>query len=65
VNAGAAIMVEEEDLHVEPLSQIVNEFFAQPKRALEMSQKALACGVPDAAERLADLVQSLDKGGET
>ena len=65
VNAGAAIMVEEDDLHVEPLSQIVNEFFAQPNRALEMSQKALACGVPDAAERLADLVQSLDKGGET
>ena len=62
VSVGAAIMVEESDFHVDPMGEILKRFFAQPKHALNMSVNAVSCGVPDAAERLAEVVEGIRKG---
>lgn len=61
VNAGAAFLVEEKDFHVEPLSEMINGFFAMPDQAHAMAQKALSCALTDAGETLADEVISLTR----
>lgn len=61
VDAGAAFLIEEKDFHVEPLGEMITSFFAKPDEALSMTQKALSCGIPDAADRLADEVMNLTR----
>ena len=61
VSAGAAFLIEEKDFHVEPLSEMINGFFAMPEQAHVMAQKALTCAMPDANESLADEVISLTR----
>lgn len=67
VEAGAAIMVPERKFHVETLSDHIAMVLGDPEGALHMAQAARRVGVPDAAERLAGLVESLadrQKGAE-
>ncbi len=59
VNAGAAILVPEKDLHVESLSEQISSVLGDPQRAMNMAQSALACGKPDATETLVELTQNL------
>ncbi|MGR3485172.1 MAG: UDP-N-acetylglucosamine--N-acetylmuramyl-(pentapeptide) pyrophosphoryl-undecaprenol N-acetylglucosamine transferase [Paracoccaceae bacterium] len=57
--AGAAIVLGEEGLHVDPLSQAVADVLGDPSRAVGMAQAALGRGLPDATDRLAGLVERL------
>jgi UDP-N-acetylglucosamine--N-acetylmuramyl-(pentapeptide) pyrophosphoryl-undecaprenol N-acetylglucosamine transferase len=56
--AGAARVVREADLTVDGLAAAMAELFADPARLARMAAAAAAAATPDAAERLADLVES-------
>ncbi len=60
--AGAAQVIPESALHVEPLTAAIHEILSQPERAQEMSRAALALGKPDAAAALAAMVEALAEG---
>lgn len=59
VQAGAAIIMSEAEFEVAALTQNLTDFLTDEKGGLKMSQAALACGVPDATERLVQLVENL------
>jgi UDP-N-acetylglucosamine--N-acetylmuramyl-(pentapeptide) pyrophosphoryl-undecaprenol N-acetylglucosamine transferase len=59
VEAGAAILIPERLLDAPTLSGHVETVFTNPQAAVKMAHAALAAGVPDAADRLADLVTAL------
>lgn len=59
VDAGAAILMPEDVFHVDTLTDQMGNFFEHPSAANKMAQAALSCGMPDAKERLADLVEAL------
>ena len=59
VEAGAAIMVPESRLHVDSLSEQIATVLSDPAGALQMARSALACGKPDATQRLVDLTLAL------
>jgi UDP-N-acetylglucosamine--N-acetylmuramyl-(pentapeptide) pyrophosphoryl-undecaprenol N-acetylglucosamine transferase len=61
VDAGAAILMLEENLHVESLSEQISAVLSNPKVALKMSLAALACGKPDATETLVALTLELSE----
>ena len=61
VDAGAAIMVAEADLHVESLSAQIAQVMGDPAVATQMGQAALGCGKPDATETLVALTLALDE----
>ena len=61
VERRAAIMVEERDLHVQSLSKILNNFFAEPQRAIDMAKNAKAFGTVDATARLVEEVITLTR----
>lgn len=59
VEAGAAVMVEEKDLHVESLSAQIADILNDPNAATNMANAALGCGKPDATQSLVDLTLAL------
>lgn len=61
VEAGAAIMIPESQLSPETLTSQVVTILQQPDTAVKMAHSALAAGKPDAAERLAGLVETIAK----
>jgi UDP-N-acetylglucosamine--N-acetylmuramyl-(pentapeptide) pyrophosphoryl-undecaprenol N-acetylglucosamine transferase len=61
VEAGAAIMVPESELHVESLSEQIATVLGDPDAASTMSRAALGCGKPDATQALVELTLDLAK----
>ena len=59
VEAGAAVMVVENDLHVESLSQQVSAILSDPQVATQMANAALGCGKPDATQTLVEMALEL------
>ena len=59
VGAGGAVMLTEAELSVESLASVVESILADPALASDMAEAALSVGNPDAAQRLADLVEEL------
>lgn len=59
VEAGAAVLLSEENFTAESLSASINKILSSPDQANTMARAALSCGKPDATERLVDLVESL------
>lgn len=59
VDAQAAVLIPESQFTAENLTQQVESILSNPVAALRMSEAALKIGVPDAAMRLADLVETL------
>ncbi len=59
VEAGAAILIPESQFEVATLAAQIETVLSNEKGALQMSQAALACGVPDATDRLVTLVDAL------
>lgn len=59
VEAGAAVLLSEENFTAESLSASINKILSSPDQANKMARAALSCGKPDATERLVDLVESL------
>ncbi|MBF9031869.1 undecaprenyldiphospho-muramoylpentapeptide beta-N-acetylglucosaminyltransferase [Rhodobacterales bacterium HKCCE3408] len=64
VDAGAAILIPESRLTPEVLSEHIATVLDNPEGALMMANAALAQGVPDASDRLADLVEELAGRGQ-
>jgi UDP-N-acetylglucosamine--N-acetylmuramyl-(pentapeptide) pyrophosphoryl-undecaprenol N-acetylglucosamine transferase len=60
--AGAARVMPEAALTPDALSAAIAGILTDPAAALQMSRAALSVGLPDAAERLADMVERLAEG---
>ena len=58
-DAGAARLVREADLTAEGLAALVRELLHDPARLATMARRAAALAIPDAADRLVDLVLAL------
>ena len=58
VDAGAAVMILEDDVTVEALTDALSPVLSDPARLAAMSAAARLVALPDAAERLADLVEA-------
>ena len=65
VEAGAAVLMQETDFEVAPLTAKLTELLSDEQGMLQMALAALACGVPDATERLVQLVENLAQAGKT
>ncbi|EBA12801.1 UDP-N-acetylglucosamine--N-acetylmuramyl-(pentapeptide) pyrophosphoryl-undecaprenol N-acetylglucosamine transferase [Roseobacter sp. CCS2] len=65
VEAGAATLMQEADFEVAPLTAKLTELLSDERGMLKMAQAAAACGVPDATERLVELVDDLAEAGKT
>ena len=61
VNAGGAELMRETEFQVNDLTVRLEAFFADPARASQMAGAALKTSVPDATQRLMDLIQTLIK----
>jgi len=59
VEAGAAIMVPESQLHVDSLCEQITSVLSDSKSALQMALSALGCGKPDATKTLVELTEKL------
>lgn len=57
-DAGAARVIAEDDLTVDSLSDALNEVLSDPAKLTAMSAAARSVAIPDAAARLADLVEA-------
>ena len=64
VEAGAAIVITEAEFEVAPLTQRLAALLSDEVRALKMAEAALECGVPDATDRLVELVENLAEAGK-
>ncbi|MEM7212399.1 MAG: UDP-N-acetylglucosamine--N-acetylmuramyl-(pentapeptide) pyrophosphoryl-undecaprenol N-acetylglucosamine transferase [Pseudomonadota bacterium] len=62
VEAGGAIMLKEVEFTPESLSATVAAILGEPDLASQMAEAALSQGNPDAAERLAELVERIAAG---
>lgn len=58
-NAGGAWLVQQRELTLPKLTQMLQDILAQPAELERRAQCAASLGKPDAAERLADLVDSI------
>ena len=65
VEAGAAVLMTEAQFDVAPLTAKLTDLLSDERGMLKMAKAALACGVPDATERLVQLVENLAEAGET
>jgi UDP-N-acetylglucosamine--N-acetylmuramyl-(pentapeptide) pyrophosphoryl-undecaprenol N-acetylglucosamine transferase len=63
VDAGAAQMIPERMLTPEMLARAIQSILNEPATADQMAQAALTAGIPDAATRLAALVEELARKG--
>ncbi|HEY1637591.1 MAG TPA: glycosyltransferase, partial [Rhizomicrobium sp.] len=61
-NAGAAWLIQQRDLTVDTLSVLLAEIFVQPDELAKRANTAASLGRPDAAQRLADLVDEIGGG---
>ncbi len=61
VDAGAAEVILEDDLTVERLTAALEGVLADPARLAAMSAGARSVAIPDAAQRLADLVEAASR----
>jgi UDP-N-acetylglucosamine--N-acetylmuramyl-(pentapeptide) pyrophosphoryl-undecaprenol N-acetylglucosamine transferase len=61
VTAGAAELIREADFQVDDLTTRLEAIFNDPARASQMASAALKTSVPDATQRLMDLIQTLIK----
>ncbi len=64
VEAGAAIMVPESRLSPEALAEQIQSILEQPDAALQMSRAAHSVGKPEAAQALAQMVETLAQEGK-
>ncbi len=60
--AGAARVLEQSLLTPQRLVRVIDELLASPERLLAMEQAARSLARPDAAARIADLIEELGKG---
>jgi UDP-N-acetylglucosamine--N-acetylmuramyl-(pentapeptide) pyrophosphoryl-undecaprenol N-acetylglucosamine transferase len=60
--AGAAWLIQQRDLRAERLSSLLAEIFARPEELAKRAAAAASLGKPDAAQRLADLVDQISGG---
>lgn len=60
--AGAAVVIQESELHVEPLTEQIRQIIADARDALFMSRAAQGLGKPEAAQNLAAMVVALAEG---
>ncbi|MEM6638200.1 MAG: UDP-N-acetylglucosamine--N-acetylmuramyl-(pentapeptide) pyrophosphoryl-undecaprenol N-acetylglucosamine transferase [Pseudomonadota bacterium] len=58
-DAGAAILIPESLLRADTLAEQITAVLTQPDAAVRMAHAALAEGIPDAADRLAEMVEQL------
>jgi UDP-N-acetylglucosamine--N-acetylmuramyl-(pentapeptide) pyrophosphoryl-undecaprenol N-acetylglucosamine transferase len=58
-NAGAAWLIQQRDLTAEKLSALLTEIFGNPDDLAKRAETAASLGKPDAAQRLADLVDEI------
>ncbi|MBY6068349.1 UDP-N-acetylglucosamine--N-acetylmuramyl-(pentapeptide) pyrophosphoryl-undecaprenol N-acetylglucosamine transferase [Leisingera aquaemixtae] len=63
VDANAAVMIPESALDIPVLAEHMGAILSNPQAAAQMATAALSAGVPDAAERLAALVEQLAEEG--
>ena len=61
VSAGAAELIREPDFQVDYLTTRLEAIFNDPARASQMASAALKTSVPDATQRLMDLIQTFIK----
>ncbi|SFR43409.1 UDP-N-acetylglucosamine-N-acetylmuramylpentapeptide N-acetylglucosamine transferase [Yoonia tamlensis] len=59
VESGASVMMTEAEFDVAPLTAMLEKLLTDEAGALQMSQAAIACSVPDATDRLVALVEEL------
>ena len=59
VEAGAAVIVQESELDPGTLSEHILSILTTPGNAAAMAKNALSCGIPDATNRLVELVEQL------
>lgn len=64
VEAGAAVIMTEAEFDVVPLTEKLTQLLSDETGAMKMAQAATACGVPDATERLVQLVENLAEAGK-
>lgn len=64
VDAGGAIRIPEAQFTVESLAEQILNVLGNSSGAAMMASAALSCGIPDAADRLAALVEELAAGDE-
>jgi UDP-N-acetylglucosamine--N-acetylmuramyl-(pentapeptide) pyrophosphoryl-undecaprenol N-acetylglucosamine transferase len=60
--AGAAWLVQQRDLSPEALAKLLQDIFANPSELARRAEAAAQLGKPDAAARLADLVEQIGGG---
>ncbi|MBO28430.1 MAG: UDP-N-acetylglucosamine--N-acetylmuramyl-(pentapeptide) pyrophosphoryl-undecaprenol N-acetylglucosamine transferase [Rhodobacteraceae bacterium] len=63
VEAGAAIEIPEAGITPETVKEHIETILTDPDRAMQMSRAALSVGMPDAAERLAGMVEEIAQKG--
>ena len=63
--AGAALVLKEEGLNSSRLGNAIYQILTSPNKACQMAVASKKLGVPDAAVRLADLVETLGSGENT
>lgn len=63
VEAGGAVMMTETEFEVGPLTQRLTDLLSDEAGMMKMAQIATSCGVPDATERLIELVEKLAEAG--
>ena len=59
VDAGAAVVIEEDDFTVDNVSNVLQGLLSDPDRLAAMAAAARSVAVPDAAAKLADLVEQV------
>ncbi len=59
VEAGAAVIVQESELDPGTLSEHILSILTTPGNAAAMAKNALSCGIPDATNRLVEMVEQL------
>jgi UDP-N-acetylglucosamine--N-acetylmuramyl-(pentapeptide) pyrophosphoryl-undecaprenol N-acetylglucosamine transferase len=62
-DAGGAEIAREHQLTVESLSSALEKLLTNPQRLARMAAAARSVAIPDAAERLADVVEQTAKAG--
>ncbi len=65
VDAGAAILIPERRLNAQALAEQIMLVLDNPQGAEDMARAALTVGRPDAAQTLADMVETLAESGRT
>ncbi len=65
LDVGGAIVIQEQDFSAENLAARVGEILSDPDKATEMAAAALSLGRPGATQKLAAMVETLNKRGKT